>query len=1550
MIDHPLRARVAEILVTRSGRDQTRGSGYLVASGWVLTACHVVDDAASIAVWLGAPSMLAPEAGAGVAIGRVLMTPAADLALLPVDRQVDDPLGEPALFGRLDRDSPPPVPVAAAGCPRFKLRPDPARPDVLLRELHYAGGTIASLSDAKTQTYAFALGRGIPGPDPGPGKHSPWEGMSGAAVWADGRLIGVVGQHYPDEGLGALTVRPVEELFRHASEAQLSAWRVALRQLPTTAEGLWLATPPTVRKIEVTRARRAAEALAPQVLIGRSAELAALEDFADSDKRWRWIQGDAFAGKSALLAWFAVHPPGSVDVVACFLRRTIGENAADYALDVLTRQLALLADRRGYRPPQFLSERANDFADLLDEAARACAERGRRLLVLIDGLDEYDPTTTGFDLAAWLPDASTLPDHAMLLVASRAGADVHLPGAHPLFGHAQPITASDAATEIRRAARKELERALRTPARFVFPLVGFLAVADGGLTASELRVLLKRRGRDADVSEIEALLGSSLGRSLIWLPDLDNAGAQMHAFAHNTLLTEARVLVAADLATYEDLYDQWAGDYIERDWPIDTPRYLLRPYTRELARRARDPATPSSRCRAAIDQLFMVVAHHSRSLRLFERTGNPAVPDQEIVAAQHTIVDTRDRSGLDYDEVIFRLAVLALRRRPLTAVRAGIATGIAAVWARIGRVNAAVDLAAGIDAPELRAAALSGVAAALAGAGQAGQAADAARQAVQAAAGIDMRRSVVLSGVAATLAGAGQAGQALQTAASLDDPDQRALTLSGVAAALAGAGQAGQALQAVAALDDPEQRAEALSGVALALLEADLNDPGRLAQVPNGVTLAPPGAGQALQAADAAGQVLQAAAALDDPSQRTLALSGAAAVLAGTGQAADAAEQALQAAADIRDPGQRAEALSWVALVLAGTGQAADAAEQALQAAADVEDPGRRAEVLSVVAVALAGAGQAGQALQTAAALDDSRQRAEALSRVAAVLAGAGQAGQAADAAEQALQTAATPGDPGRAEMLCQVAAVLAGAGLAGQAADAAGQALQAAAALDDPGHREELLSRVAVALAGAGQAGQALQTAAALDDPWQQALTLSGVAMALAEAGLAGQAADAAEQALQTAAALDFPWWRAEVLSGVAVALAGAGQAGQALQTAAALDDPWQQAEALSRVAAVLAGAGQAGQAADAAGQALQAAAGIGDPGHRAEVLSRAAAALAGAGLAGQAADAAGQALQAAAALDFPWQRALVLSGVAVALAGAGQAGQALQTAAALDDPWQQAEALSRVAVALAGGGQAGQAADAAGQALQAAAGVGDPGHRAEVLSRAAAALAGTGQPEQAADAAGQALQAAAALDDPGQRALTLSGVAMALAGAGQAADAAGQALQAAAGVEDPERRAEALSRAAAALAGTGQVEQAADAAGQALRAAAASGNPMQRARVLNEVAAALAGAGQAEQALQAAADIKDPWWRAEALAELLANPVICDCSDGEVGRRALELLLFTSDAAEYLAAFPAALLSHLVANGEFVAAGRQLQLLPSSPLWSMWLGERDVRMLRML
>ena len=894
--------------------------------------------------------------------------------------------------------------------------------------------------------------------------------MSGAAVWGNQRLIGVVGQHYPREGPGTLTVRPVEQLFRHASGAQLADWRAALPALPAMAEDLWLTAPPTGWNIEVARARRAAEALAPPVLVGRNAELASLDDFVGSGLQWRWIQADAFAGKTALLAWFALHPPGHVDVAACFLRRTAGANSADYALDVLTRQLALLAEQRGYSPPQYLPERVEDLADLLEEAARACAERGRRLLVLIDGLDEYDPMTTSFDLADWMPGANTLPEQAMLVVASRAGADVHLLPEHPLLGYVQRITTSEAATEIRHAARAELQRALTPPGGFTFPLIGCLAVAGSGLTASELCALLKRRGRDADVGEIEVLLGSSLGRSLMRLPDADDVdparpeaeGRQVYVFAHDTLLTEARAILAADLTTYEDLLDEWADEYARRDWPIDTPRYLLRPHTRELARRVSDPATPSSRCRMAVDQLFMVVAHHLRSLRLFERTGNPAVPDQEIVAAQHAVADTRDRSGLDTDEVIFRLAVLGLRRRPLTDGKARIAAGIATVWARIGRVNAAIDLAVGIDVPEQRAPALSGVAVALAEVGQAEQAADVARQALQTAADIadPAQRVEALNGVVAALAGAGQAEQAadvarqaLQTAVGIAVSWRRAAALNGVAVALAEAGQAEEALQAAVSIEDPGHQAWALCWVTAALA----------------------GAGQAKQAAAVAGQALQAAIGGTDPEQRAKALSRAAVALARAGQtqqAAYVAGQALHAAADIDDPWRRAATLSEMAVALAGAGQA----EQALQAATDADDPKQQAEALSEAAIALAGDGQAadvvGQVLQAVTDTAIPWRRARVLSGVAVALAGAGQAEQAADAARLAMQATAGIADLGQRTAAVSGAAVaLARAGQTEQATYVAEEAVQLALRIGAPWYRARALSRAAVVLAGAGQA-----------------------------------------------------------------------------------------------------------------------------------------------------------------------------------------------------------------------------------------------------------------------------------------------------------------------------------------------------------------------------------------------------------------------------------------------------------------------------------------------
>ena len=296
--------------------------------------------------------------------------------------------------------------------------------------------------------------------------------------------------------------------------------------------------------------------------------------------------------------------------------------------------------------PRFVSERANDLADLLEEAARACAERDRRLLVLIDGLDEYDPTTTSLDLADWLPDASTLPDQAMLLVASRAGADVRLPSAHPLFElraahHRLRSCYRDPARRARGTrAGPEGSRRIRFSPRLLSG--GRRRRADGQRTACLAETARPRRGRQRDRSTAR-----QFPRPQSHAPSRprDGTGAQVYAFAHDTLLTEARSRFASDLATYEDLLDEWADDYAHVDWPVDTPRYLLRPYTRELTRRAHDPATPDARRTTAmigaLDRLSALARSPSRHAFLLRATGSDYAALVEIRNAQKLIAAKR---------------------------------------------------------------------------------------------------------------------------------------------------------------------------------------------------------------------------------------------------------------------------------------------------------------------------------------------------------------------------------------------------------------------------------------------------------------------------------------------------------------------------------------------------------------------------------------------------------------------------------------------------------------------------------------------------------------------------------------------------------------------------------------------------------------------------------------------------------------------------------------------------------------------------------------------
>ncbi|MFF3328861.1 trypsin-like peptidase domain-containing protein [Streptomyces sp. NPDC002888] len=216
-------ARVAEVLVWRpGGRPGRRGSGYRVGETCVLTAAHVVaDPVESIRVRFDAD--LPEEWSADARV--VLLSEAADIALLELGYVPAARLGavsSPRYAAVPDADVV--LPFTAVGFPRFKLRQDIPRPplddasSVQYRDSCHLSGTVSVLSNRREGTLELAVV--APPADVEP-ERSPWEGMSGAVVWSEGAVIGVVSAHHRADGLGRLAARRVERWYDTLSPVEL---------------------------------------------------------------------------------------------------------------------------------------------------------------------------------------------------------------------------------------------------------------------------------------------------------------------------------------------------------------------------------------------------------------------------------------------------------------------------------------------------------------------------------------------------------------------------------------------------------------------------------------------------------------------------------------------------------------------------------------------------------------------------------------------------------------------------------------------------------------------------------------------------------------------------------------------------------------------------------------------------------------------------------------------------------------------------------------------------------------------------------------------------------------------------------------------------------------------------------------------------------------------------------------------------------------------------------------------------------------------------------
>jgi hypothetical protein len=188
----PHRDRIAELTVTTAD-GRRRGSGYRVTANAVLTAAHVLAGAKRVHVRFE-PDL--PRQWTATTLDWWVDSDS-DVAVVSIEPRPDEARVDPVQFGRIEERAVV-LTAQAVGFPRWKMRTDS---EARYRDAHHAVGTVPVLSNWREGTLEFLVASPPAAADPG---ISPWEGMSGAPLWVDGRIVGVLAEHHPSEGLARL--------------------------------------------------------------------------------------------------------------------------------------------------------------------------------------------------------------------------------------------------------------------------------------------------------------------------------------------------------------------------------------------------------------------------------------------------------------------------------------------------------------------------------------------------------------------------------------------------------------------------------------------------------------------------------------------------------------------------------------------------------------------------------------------------------------------------------------------------------------------------------------------------------------------------------------------------------------------------------------------------------------------------------------------------------------------------------------------------------------------------------------------------------------------------------------------------------------------------------------------------------------------------------------------------------------------------------------------------------------------------------------------------
>jgi hypothetical protein len=478
--------------------------------------------------------------------------------------------------------------------------------------------------------------------------------------------------------------------------------------------------------------------IAPPELLERDAELVDLAAFCCEPGKgpYAWWRGPHWAGKSALMSWFVLNPPPSVHVVSFFVTARFPSQSDRLAFtNALLEQLLDLLGRS--MPPYLTSTTREPFLiKTLMEAAEACQERGKRLILLVDGLDEDCGVTTGpdaYSIAALLPQEPR--DGLRVIVTGRRSPSIpdDVPDDHPLRhpAIARRLEPSPHAKVVRIDMQRELKRLLRGTAA-ERDLLGLITAAGGGLSARDIAELLSLPEYD-----VNAILSSVTGRTFDarpspWRPSVS---PNVYILGHNELqVASARSLGAPELEQYRQRLHDWADSYRLRGWPAETSEYLLRDYSR-LLREIGD-----------ISRLVACATDWARHGRMLEVTSSDSAAVDEITITQD-ILSQRESN-------LAPLARLAVHRARIAEQNAEIPPRLPAVWAYLGEPGRAEAVARAISDPKERADAMVLVVRAVADNGDLDRAHGMARQAEDIARSIpdDSERERIFAGLSHALA------------------------------------------------------------------------------------------------------------------------------------------------------------------------------------------------------------------------------------------------------------------------------------------------------------------------------------------------------------------------------------------------------------------------------------------------------------------------------------------------------------------------------------------------------------------------------------------------------------------------------------------------------------------------------------------------------------------------------------------------------------------------------------------------------------------------------